>query len=886
MVEIASDVPYGVPGWAFRRGVAATMVDRSERPLAWRPKGGGLRMRRSISILLVVLLTLPALVTGCARPAGPPPAPKSPFTTEYGLDEKVIDSFVANDTIETAMCGGPFYNGAQPLPAQNTADFETARAKLVKTIAADAADLVAAAKDAQPAVAALRADYVAYLDALKVAEPSTVKFAGATLQPLVSNTVKQAVAHAEYDALASAESTGLAFTAALRDYLAVTKAVDIGELYLSDLNQIAGFAALGLEQHSKIQKAAAANKDLDAAMERDFEAAAKALDPVAAKLARVDAGMKRLSSADYYFSREAVGYMRSEVAKLKPLVDGLEPRDGMTAQDVADTKALYDGYAWWVAELEGIVESVEATDLVQAERPRVGLNPFGVESAYAAEGYTPGQEYGKALAVMDEAQASASEKKKGYLSMAWSGVKSAFGKVKTGAGVVIDSAGAAVQTVTSVGAGIYYGNSVKDIADNIKTAGKEVVDNYNNGVSGAKTFTTAGEYIEGVEKGAGDAVGGVVGDTLVWGANKAGASTYTQKTISSWSNWASGGLTKITVGMFTGMAKGIYKVSSTGSSTADVVSGIIDIGLGAIGGSKIILKASQVPGLTKGAYQGMKQLGQTMLNLGRSAANAAERKELEAAMRAALAAKGLGPTAVDKLISDSIKLEIAEQTAKALAATRGQLIKNMRDLISAGGGAWWADVKGTIASSWGDLVTKGFSRSMQGYLDAGTTVMGASVADYVENLIAAGLTDAWLADFMNQAIAVPPDAAQVDGTYKGSMIVTKISIPEGASKTAEDAKCRDYFKQLEGKSLPLTLKIDTGRGTVVMTGKDGDGSGTCTYSGGSITMRVAQQGSTITFTGTAKLRKEGGVEMSGQWSLPYQGTQIVMSGTWRAVKGD
>lgn len=853
--------------------------------------------RQGMSVLLALTLVVPLAVTGCGRRAErPKPKPKPPFTTQYQLSEDVVASFVENDTLETAMCGGPFYTGAQALPGQNTDDFDEARAKLVAAIVADGADLVKAAEAAQPAVAKLRADYVTYCDALKAADPSTAKFAGATLQPLVANTVRQAIAHAEYASLtgtASAESPVL--TKSLVDYLAVTKAVDIGEIYLADLNQIAGFAALGLQQHEGNAKLGDANAGLDAAMEADFEAAATALEPVAAQLAAIDDGLKRLSSADYYFSQEALRYMRSEVDKLQPLVEGLKPRDGMTEQDVADTKALYEGYAWWVRELEGIVGSAEASDLVQAEFPRKGLNPFGIDEAHAAEGYTPGQQYGKALAVMDEAGKSApgggaggtgggAGAEEGYLSKAWSGVKSVYGKAKTGAGVIIDSAGAAVQGVTAVGAGIYYGNSIKDIADNIKDAGKEVVDNYNKGISGAKTFKTAGEYIEGVEKGAGEMFGGVAGDTLAWGAGKAGASKETQKTIASWTSWAAGGMTKITVGMFTGMAKGIYKVSSTGSSTADVVSGIIDIGLGAIGGSKVILKASQIPGLTKGAYEGMKGLGQAMLNLGRSAANAAERKELEAAIRATLAAKGLAPGAVDKLIGDSIKLEIAEQTAKALAATRQEIFKNLRDLIAAGGKQWWTDLRGTVASSWSDLVKKGFTKSGQGYLDAGTTVMGATVSDYIENLIAAGLTDAWLTDFVNQALAIPPDIDQIDGTYKGTMLVVKINIPKSDKETAEDAKCADIFKEMEGKTQPLTLKIDATSGTVQMVGKGGNGSGTCRYADGSITMRISQQGSTITFNGTAKLRKEGGVEMSGSWVLPYQGTGITMSGSWTATK--
>lgn len=836
-------------------------------------------MNRLLSLVLIVALAAPTVLTGCAAKEG-----QGPFTTDFELTGATIDSFVDNDTAETAMCGGPLYPGSRMLPAQNTAEYDKARAAMVTKAKSDADALVEACIAAQPAMAKLRADYVNYLDEVKAIDASIDDTAAATLKPLLANTVKQAVGQAEYSALAKREAEPTkAFSRAMLDYLAVTKAVGLGGAYIEDLNEIAGSAALMLQAYSADARFATPNSTLDAAMEKDFTAASKALEPVAEGLAKVDDDIRRISSADQYFAREAVGYMESEVAKLKPAVDGLAAREGLTEQDVADTKELYNGFAWWVGELKGVVASQDATDIVVAVNPRTDLNPFGVQKAYAVQGYTPGADYGKAVAVLTQ---EAPAKEQGYLASAWGGIKSAFGKAKTGIGVAVDTAGLGVQTITAVGCGVWYGNSTKDTADVIAAGAKEVVDNYNKGLSGSATIKTAGTYIEGVETGAGQAVGSAVGGVLSWGAGAAGAGKDTQKTISSWTSWATGGLTKVTVGMFTGMAKGIYKVADKGSSTADVVSGIVDIGLGAIGGSKVILKASQIPGLTKGAYQGMKQLGQAMLNLGKSAANAAERKELEAALRATLAAKGLAPAAVDKLISDSIKIEIAEQTAKALAATREQVMKNLRDLIAAGGKQWWTDLKGTIASSWSDLVKKGFSGSMQGYLDAGTTVMGASVADFVENLVAAGITDAWLTDFVNQALAIAPDPGQVDGVYEGSMTVTKIDVPQGSEKTAEDAKCLDMYKELEGKKLSLKLDVSATGGTVSMKGDGGNGSGPCTYDNGAISMSVANQGSTISFKGTVKLRKEGGVAMSGSWVLPYKGTPITMYGSWTATKGN
>jgi hypothetical protein len=48
-------------------------------------------------------------------------------------------------------------------------------------------------------------------------------------------------------------------------------------------------------------------------------------------------------------------------------------------------------------------------------------------------------------------------------------------------------------------------------------------------------------------------------------------------------------------------------------------------------------------------------------------------------------------------------------------------------------------------------------------------------------------------------------------------------------------------------------------------------------------MSFTSDGTTITFSGTAKLTKEG-VSLGGTFSAPYQKTKIIMRGTWSAAK--
>lgn len=841
-------------------------------------------MKRSLSVLLAILmLASSGLLTGCAaiKDLIPGAGPKGPFTTDFEIDESNIDSFLFNDTIETAVTGGPFYAGAQPLPSQNTQEYDEARAAKLVEIKAEAEALVAAADAAKPAMAALRSEYTAFLEAVYKKEDGLKDIAIETLQTVVLLGTKGVLAEEQYHAIASQETTQ-AYATAMRDQLAVTKAVELGGLYLEDANTVMGYAAVMVDGLSESTNAEvkAATADFDSKMEGLAADVIAALEPIVQHSANIQLGLNQVSSADYYFAIESMGWMMAEMEELAPLVEGLEPRgEELTAENVEQIKAFYAAFEEWNDSVLQHMASLDTSGMVEVASVPFPDFSLGIEAAYAADGgYQPGANYNAGNQVLNQpAQAPAPQQ--GWLASGWSAVKTGFGKAKTVVGVGVDAIGLGVRNITSVGAGIYYGNSTKDIVENIMANTKEMVDNYEKGVSGASTFTTANDYIEGVETGAGEAAGGAAewGIEAILGKGK----------VSETAGWAVGGITKISVGMFTGMAKGIYKVANKNSSSADVALGFVEIGLGAIGGSKVIIKGSQLPNLLKGGAEGVKAFSNIATQLVAGAANSAQRAQIKKELAALLVKKGFSPDNAVRLIANSIKLEINASVGRLIAASRDLMVKRLRDLISKGGSAFLTNFKDTVKSSLQDLLKKGFAKSFQGVIDAGTTVMGETVKDYIDNLIAAGITDALLTGLITDALAIPPDPGQVAGKWNGSIVITDVDIPESEQKTAEDAQCAQMFKQLEGKSNPMTLDIQmdaSGSGTVTMSGGSGGGSGSATYSDGAINMTITADGTTYTLSGTVSFVKEGGMSMSGTWTAPFQGSQIMMSGTFSATK--
>jgi hypothetical protein len=833
--------------------------------------------RRVIAVALAVAMVVAVLpLQGCQllSSMGIGGSTAEPFTTDYQLTQADYDFFVGDDTVDTAIAHSPFYPGNEPLPSQNTAAYENARYKKVGEIIADAASLVTAAKTAEPALTTLRSDYVAYLQQVHSAEPKASDFIGSSLTSVTADGVDEILAERAYAGLMATEAT-TSYAATMRDYLKVTCACQYGALLLQDGNTIAASAAILSRAIAADGDAGAkaAAADFDAKATKDVAGAVAALEPVAEGIQSVDQDMSLLASGDYYFSREALGWMASETAKIKPQVDTLTAHGAMTQQQVDDVKTYFSMFQQWNTALTAQLAGLDTSGLVAVK----GAAPFGVmpwlDTAYAAEGdagYTPGKDYASAVAVLSQGPPP----KTGLLGATWDGVKSVFGAVKTGAGVGLDTAAIGARNISTLGCNWWYGvpvsESWKQMKDNVKEIGK----NYDAGVSGSAVLSTANGYLEGAENGAGQTAGGWAqsGIESTWGKGKVANAT----------GWAVGGLVKISTGMFTGLAKGIYKVANTQSSGADVASGIVEIGLSAIGGSKVLIKGTQVPGLLKSGYQGLKNAGQALVNLAESAGDAKIRAQLTKEMAEILANNQLTKEQVSKLISNSVKVEISEAVAAMMTRNREMYIKAIRDLIAAGGTAFKTNFTATAKGQISDLVSKSFATTLQGFLNAGTTVMGTGLGDYIDNVIGSQL-DPMLTDLINAALAIPPDPGQVDGSYSGVLVITKVDIPDAYQKQAEQANCAALFKQLEGKAQPITLKVSATGGTATMGSKSGSSKGSCDYTDGTITMQFSSNGSTMRMQGTAKLTKDG-VTMSGSWSMPYPKTQIMISGTWSVTK--
>ncbi len=841
-----------------------------------------IQSRTLISLLLVVSLVSSSFLSGCGLVGG---GNNSPFSLESDgadLTEAQAAFAVDGDTIETILASNPFYSGMQPLQIPGVAEYETQRQAVVDEIVAEADALAVAVGEFEPGVAELRGYYATYLNDCITADKSTQDFAKTSLAELGTNITKIISTTATYESIEATEGMD-ALSASMIRYTKVGTAVDLGGLAMKDLEDVMAHSAIALEAMSSL-----GNADIDAAGERfngemaSADALVEQSSAIADHMVNIDYGFRQLATADYYFGLEAVGFMATEITELETLIAEAETNENVTDADIALMAEQVGMYRDWNDWLYESLESIDTSGAVEvSDEGATGVSPFalGPEPAYGA--YAPQQDYspGSAFKKAGSALGSGLKKVGDGLAWTWGGIRDGFGKAKTVVGVGVDGAGALVKNLAAIPLGvsnkIFYGAPLSDIQDNMTDNVEHVFDNYYNSTSGSDTFQQANEYLENMEDGAkylGDGAGKIFGDNMVGH----GAS------------WVLGNGAKVTVGLFTDLGKGIYVVLDKKSSDAEVAFGFVQIGLSLVGGSKVVMKGSQIPGLLKGAGTNFKNAAQALKvylgEVGEKGVMKSLKAESAKILEQGIAKGFLKPTEALKLITNAKLIKTQEVVLGAMKDLRAGWIQKIKDAIAKGTAAEMVHVKEEIAKSLQEMFKKSGGKGLEKLMGAAKTGLGENWKEWFNNAFGNWIDDQ-VKDLIASALEGPPEPTELNGTWSGSYIISEYEVlgevPEGCDLSQLD--------ELKGQSRPLKLTFnlsDSGTGTA--SGDAGSMSVSYDRESGAITISGTEEGSKSTFRGTvvrgegADPQTPGPLSMSGDFSSTAEYLKI--SGTWSMAK--
>jgi hypothetical protein len=432
-------------------------------------------------------------------------------------------------------------------------------------------------------------------------------------------------------------------------------------------------------------------------------------------------------------------------------------------------------------------------------------------------------------------------------SLTWSAVKGVYHAGVTTTGTTLDTVGAITKSTFDTGFGIANGVSIRDTLGTIKENFVQVGKNYNNGTSGQKILTDASGYLDSAEEAGKNLAEGGVEKVLGKG----------------YTSWIAGHIGKMTVNMFTGFGKGIYKVANSGSTKGEVAEGLLDIGLSFIGGSKVIAEGSQV---FRGGKDLVKNFGQKGLNFVKNMAASSEMKDLKTVSAEILTSAKLTPSQIETLISNAAKIEADEALQAELKAVSKGLNDEFVQLIKDGGSTFWKNASEGSASAYKDFVKETFENSLKGYKDALTKVLGNDAEAYINNLVASKADDLMKGiakDYIDKGLI--PGMVDNDGTYTGGIATGKVTIPVKIT-VANDAITGGIDWSTSDQGVTATLKF-------TCTGVVDEKSGLTASCPGGLHMSGGKD--TLSATGTVKLActiKEGTCQTAIAGTLHVSGT--------------
>lgn len=838
--------------------------------------------RTLVSLLLSLLLLSGPLLSGCSLIGGGSNSPFSMEADEDAFSEADAAFAVDGDTIETVLASNPFYSTMQPLTIPAAIEFEQDRRAVVEGIIAEADALAVAVGEFQPGMAKLRGTYASYLNECAEADESTRDFAITALAELGTNVTQIIVATAVYESIEATEGMD-ALSSSLIEYSKVAASINLGALALQDLEEVLGSAAITLEVMKSVDNANidAAGQQFDSDM-ATADALVEQSSAIANHMTTIDYGLRQLATADYYFGLEAVGFMAEEIEKLDELIANAEANDNVTEADLVFLADQIDIYRDWNDWLYESLESLDTSGSIEVSDDAAHTtSPFalGVESAYGSyapqEDYSPGSAFGKAGSVIGSGLKTVGD----GLKWTWGGIRDVFGKAKTVVGVGVDGAGVIAQTLASVPLGvsnrIIYGAPLSDINDNMVESMQSAIENYDNNISGAGTFQQGTDYLDGMENGAqdlGEGLGNTLGDNVV----------------GKGAGWVLGTGAKVTVGLFTDLGKGIYLVLNKKSSDGDVAFGFVQIGLSVVGGSKVVVKGSQIPGLLKGVGGNLKNAGQAIKvflgELSEKGVMKGLKAETAKILEKGVARGFLNADEALRLVANSKLMKTQQVVAAAMKETRGVWIQKIKDAIAKGGAAELVHVKAEIAKSLQGLFKKSGGKGLEKVLGAAKAGLGDTWTEWFDNVFG-GWVEGQVKELIQDALEGPPEPAELNGSWNGSYIILAYEVlgevPEGCDLSQLDDTI--------GTSRPLnwTLKIgDSGTGTT--TGASGGGSVSYDRESGGIVVSSTEDGTKATYRGTvtrgqgADPTTPGPLTMAGDFVITTEFMRV--TGSWSMTK--
>ena len=782
----------------------------------------------------------------------------------YPLNKAGVDFFLKGDSFETLAAGSPFYSGAQALPCERDNAYEKARAGKIREIISTAEALARSTARLDGLVAKLRDAELDCLGELTQEDPTYEQYARECVRQMAAARCARETASAAYESVRA--DSGGPLVRSYMEYAKVIRAQRVALAYLQELDIITNLAAvtaLGSRQHAAFTVWSAGDK-LDKAMaslgnsEQDLRALVKGMN-------RVRWGLKQLRTGDYHFARAVCGFIEKSSPRLEAELKNTRVRGCVTDEDIKFAGTYLKALRDLNKSISAKLDAVDRKELAPVKQTA----SYPIDCAWAAdspENYTAACD---SLSAPIDPPAGSDD---GVVTASWlkvrSGAKAAYHgakwvgqKAQRVVQFTADTMGSYARCAARVPAGILAGSSTDEIMTDIASDAQEIEDNWNGTLPEHSVLKDADHILESID------------NTGEWIGSKGVAAVAGEGNAS----WLAGKVTKAVAGVFTGLGRGIYRLSDPRSTNAELAAGSLDVILSAIGGSKVVVKASSALG---GAARESSELAGVFgqyLSVKLTQANIRAMRQEMGELLTREAAADL-PRARE-LMREIWALEGAQ---KLLRENADAMIAAMRERFASAIGSapagTWTEVKNNLREFYETYFRRmGGTMSEQFYKTIGrnpTEVFDNLAGEVVEDLIQ---------DEVEKAATGDPEPYELVGQWTMTLRITGHSPIK-----SEDEAGRRIVPQITNKDLVFPIRLAAGShpsaGKFTLVAKNGE-NGELAYvydAGCNISASGYMKKVETKFSGKVTRDDSGGLRMSGTVKLSASGEYA--TGTWSAAK--
>lgn len=459
------------------------------------------------------------------------------------------------------------------------------------------------------------------------------------------------------------------------------------------------------------------------------------IDDIKNHIIYIDTALKQIETWDYYLAKSSLNYVKTNMKDVKEKLNSIKWNETFTKEDVELSKQYLSYMEEFTKNTERELWKVSKNNLIShTDIKKIANNKsYLLTTVYAVSDddlWTAYDSLSQSSVTTSDAVDTIKSWLKSAANLTWEWAKAWFNGAKTVVWVTLDTASAVTKSTMDAWFGLANWNTLDEVTSEIWSNFKKIGDNYDKWVSWSDVLKDAGWQLEWAE----DAIKNAI-EWTIW-----------EGRTSWWVGW----LAKLTVGMFTGFWKGIYKIADKQATVWTLIEWWLDVWLSFIGWSKVLLQ------WTAGAWgkEVAKNFWSKVIKFVTKMWTNAEKwwfKSLTSKEAMGFITDAIEQEAKQAVIAEIKQAEI--MVSKKLTEILKEWLKN---IIKNAKWAWE-----TVAWNYKDFVKEQFKHSLESYKEALKKVVWNGFDDYIDNIVT------WkIDDFVKTSIRVYADASAFDWIYE------------------------------------------------------------------------------------------------------------------------